>query len=85
MKLGRSDGRWDGWLPPVLEWLHWFGPRQTHYSAGEVRCLRERNEIERLFRCLNALRRTFSCFERLEALFFGFLNSALIIEALRLV
>jgi len=38
---------------------------------------KKRNEIERLFR------RIFSRFEKLEVLFLGFLNFALIIEALR--
>jgi transposase len=37
----------------------------------------KRNEIERLFR------RIFSRFEKLDALFLGFLNFALIVEALR--
>jgi transposase len=46
---------------------------------------KKRNEIERLFRRLKALRRTFSRFEKLDALFLGFLNFALIIEALRLM
>jgi hypothetical protein len=41
------------------------------------------NEIERLFRRLEGFRRIFSRFEKLDVLFLGFLNFALIIEALR--
>ena len=42
---------------------------------------KKRNEIERLFRRLKGFRRT--RFEKLDVLFLGFLNFALIIEALR--
>jgi transposase len=44
---------------------------------------RKRNEIERLFRRLKGFRRLFSRFEKLDVLFLGFLNFALIVEALR--
>ncbi len=44
---------------------------------------RKRNEIERLFRRLKGFRRIFSRFEKLDTLFLGFLNFALIVEALR--
>ncbi len=44
---------------------------------------KKRNEIERLFRRLKGFRRIFSRFEKLDVLFFGFLNFALIVEALR--
>ena len=44
---------------------------------------KKRNEIERLFRRLKGFRRIFSRFEKLDTLFIGFLNFALIIEALR--
>jgi transposase len=43
------------------------------------------NEIERLFRRLKGFRRIFSHFEKLDVIFLGFLQFALIIEALRLV
>ena len=43
---------------------------------------KKRNEIERLFRRLKGFRRIFSRFEKLDVLFLGFLNFALIIEAL---
>src|SRR5674476_66210 len=44
---------------------------------------KKRNEIERLFRRLKGFRRIFSRFETLDVLFIGFLNFALIVEALR--
>ena len=44
---------------------------------------RKRNEVERLFRRLKGFRRIFSRFDKLDALFLGFLNFALIVEALR--
>ena len=44
---------------------------------------KKRNEIERLFRRLKGYRRIFSRFEKLDALFLGFLAFAFIVEALR--
>jgi transposase len=44
---------------------------------------RRRNEIERLFRRLKSYRRVFSRFDKLDALFTGFIVLALIVEALR--
>ena len=44
---------------------------------------RKRNEVERLFRRLKGFRRIFSRFDKLDVLFLGFLNFALIAEALR--
>jgi len=44
---------------------------------------RKRNEVERLFRRLKGFRRIFSRFEKLDALFLGFLTFVLIVEALR--
>lgn len=44
---------------------------------------RKRNEIERLFRRLKGFRRIFSRFEKLDAIFLGFLTFALVVEALR--
>ena len=43
---------------------------------------RRRNEIERLFRRLKAYRRVFCRFDKLDALFAGFIVLALIVEAL---
>ena len=45
---------------------------------------RRRNEIERLFRRLKAYRRVFCRFDKLDALFSGFIVPALIVEALRI-
>ena len=44
---------------------------------------KRRNEIERLFRRLKGFRRIFSRFEKLDALYIGFIYFVLIIEALR--
>jgi len=46
---------------------------------------KRRNQIERLFRRLKGFRRIFSRFEKLDVMYLGFLNFALIIEALRSV
>ena len=44
---------------------------------------KKRNEIERLFRRMKGYRRIFSRFEKLDAIFLGFLAFAFIVEALR--
>ena len=44
---------------------------------------KRRYEIERLFRRLKGFRRIFSRFEKLDALFLGFVHFALIYDALR--
>ena len=44
---------------------------------------KRRNEIERLFRRLKSYRRVFTRFDKLDALYLGFLCLALIAEALR--
>lgn len=44
---------------------------------------KRRNEIERLFRRLKGFRRIFSRFEKLDVMFLGFINFALIVDALR--
>lgn len=44
---------------------------------------KRRNEIERLFRRLKGFRRIFSRFEKLDVMFLGFINFALIADALR--
>ena len=44
---------------------------------------RKRNEVERLFRRLKGFRRLFSRFDKLDALFMGFLHFALIVDILR--
>ena len=44
---------------------------------------RKRNQVERLFRRLKAFRRVFTRFDKLDALFLGFIYFALIADALR--
>jgi len=44
---------------------------------------RKRNEVERLFRRLKGFCRIFSRFDKLDVIFLGFLNFALIVEALK--
>ena len=44
---------------------------------------RKRNEVERFFRRLKGFRRLFSRWDKLDALFMGFLNFALIVDILR--
>ncbi len=44
---------------------------------------KKRNEVERLFRRLKGFRRIFSRFEKLDVIFLGFVQFALIAEALR--
>ena len=51
-----------------------------HYDRA---LYKKRNEIERLFRRLKGYRRIFSRFEKLDAVFLGFLAFAFIVEALR--
>ena len=46
---------------------------------------KRRNEVERLFRRLKGYRRIFSRFEKLDALFIGFINFVLIADGLRSV
>ena len=44
---------------------------------------KRRNEIERLFRRLKGFRRIFSRFEKLDAVFLGFILFALIVDGMR--
>jgi len=57
--------------------------RRTLWEYDRV-IYRRRNEIERLFRRLKGYRRVFCRFDKLDALFSGFIVFALIIEALRI-
>jgi len=57
--------------------------RRTPWEYDRV-IYRRRNEIERLFRRLKGYRRVFCRFDKLDALFAGFIVFALIIEALRI-
>ena len=45
---------------------------------------KRRNEVERLFRRLKGFRRIFSRFEKLDAMFLGFISFALITDGLRM-
>ena len=44
---------------------------------------KRRNEVERLFRRLKGFRRIFSRFEKLDAMFLGFLSFVLAVDGLR--
>ena len=44
---------------------------------------KRRNEVERLFRRLKGFRRIFTRFEKLDALFLGFILLALIVDEVR--
>jgi transposase len=57
--------------------------RRTPWEYDRI-LYRRRNEIERFFRRLKAYRRVFCRFDKLDALFSGFVVLALIIEALRI-
>ncbi len=67
-----------GYTPvvPPLRTRHdpWAYDRETY---------KRRNEIERLFRRLKGFRRIFTRFEKLDALYLGFILFALIVDALR--
>jgi transposase len=58
-------------------------PNRREPWAYDRLAYRRRNQIERLFRRLKAYRRIFCRFDKLDALFAGFIVFALIIEALR--
>jgi transposase len=45
---------------------------------------KRRNEVERLFRRLKGYRRIFSRFEKLDLMFLGFINFALVADGLRM-
>ncbi len=45
---------------------------------------KRRNKVERLFRRLKGFRRIFSRFDKLDALFIGFISFSLIADGLRL-
>ena len=64
-------------VPPLKTRRHpWVYDREIY---------KRRNEIERLFRRLKGFRRIFSRFEKLDALFLGFVHFALIYDAVRSV
>ena len=69
-----------GYLPVVP-------PKSNRHNPWEYdqQMYKRRNEIERLFRRLKGYRRIFSRFDKLDALFLGFITFALIHDALRSV
>ena len=62
-------------------------PKANRISPWEYNnaMYKRRNEIERLFRRLKGFRRIFSHFEKLDVMFVGFINFALIADGLRIV
>ena len=46
---------------------------------------KRRNQVERLFRQLKRYRRIFSCYDKLDLIYIGFITFVLITEALRSV
>ena len=59
-------------------------PKENRVTPWEYNraMYKRRNEIERLFRRLKGFRRIFSRFEKLDLMFIGFINFALIAEGL---
>ena len=52
-----------------------------HFARWQA-MYKRRNEVERLFRRLEGYRRIFSRFEKLDVMFIGFINFALISDGL---
>jgi transposase len=61
-------------------------PKSNRLTAWEYdrEMYKRRNEVERLFRRLKSFRRIFSRFDKLDALFIGFISFSLIADGLRL-
>jgi len=61
-------------------------PPRTRVEPWEYdrQMYKRRNEVERLFRRLKGFRRIFSRFDKLDALFIGFISFSLIADGLRL-
>ena len=60
-------------------------PLSTRIDSWEYdrQLYKRRNEVERLFRRLKGYRRIFSRFDKLDVIFLGFIQLALIFDALR--
>lgn len=58
---------------------------RAHPWAYDKELYKRRNEVERLFRCLKAYRRVSTRYDKLDALYAGFVLFALIFAALRSV
>lgn len=67
-----------GFVPVVPPTRTCLDPREYDREMYQ-----RRNEVERLFRRLKGYRRIFSRFERLDAMFLGFLNFVLVADGLR--
>ena len=67
-----------GYTPIVSPNHNRLSPREYDRVA-----YRRRNEIDRLFRRLKGYRRVFCRYDKLDALFMGFILLALMVEALR--
>ena len=70
----------------------WFRRKRTVPIPGSTirrctgrRLYRRRNEVERLFRRLKGFRRVFTRYDKLDALYLGFILFAIIFDALRSV
>lgn len=83
------DGAYEGdetrQLALELGWTPVVPPSRRRIDPWEhdPEVYRRRNEVERLFRRLKGFRRVFTRFEKLDAIFLGFILFALIFEALR--
>ena len=83
------DGAYEGdetrQLALALGWTPVVPPSRRRIDPWEhdLEVYRRRNEVERLFRRLKGFRRVFTRFEKLDAIFLGFILFALIFEALR--
>ena len=65
-----------GYVPVVPPKSHRLDPWEYDKAM-----YRKRNEVERLFRRLKGFRRVFSCSDRLNVMFSGFIHFALIVDA----
>jgi transposase len=63
-----------------------YPPKSNRLDPWEydLALYRKRNDVERLFRRLMGFRRVFSRFDKLDVMFTGFINFALIVDALRM-
>jgi transposase len=68
-----------GYIPVVPPLATRIEPREYDREM-----YKRRNEVERLFRRLKGYRRIFSRFEKLDLMFLGFINFALVADGLRL-
>ena len=86
---GRQAGRfiysWTRQLALDLGFVPVVPPTRTRLDPWEYdrAMYKRRNEVERLFRRLKGYRRIFSRFEKLDAMFLGFLSFVLVADGLR--